>query len=104
MRIAVLRVGGVRFRGVLGSLVVVPIVILLWGTTWSFGDRSIDHRWLVPGIWGVWGVLAVARIAAPGFSAARRALAGADADLAPRIRERLILYQAGRAYVDHGRR
>lgn len=76
MRVAVLRVGGVRFRGVLGSLVVVPIVILLWGTTWSFGDRSIDHRWLVPGIWGVWGVLAVARIAAPGFSAARRALAG----------------------------
>ncbi len=73
MNVGGMIVGAMSVRGVLGSIVVVPVVILLWGTAWSWGDRSIDHRWLIPGIWGAW---AVARIAAPRFDRARRALAG----------------------------
>jgi hypothetical protein len=44
-------------RPFIGSLVVLPIAVLLWGTTWEIAGWVVDQRWLPPIIWGVWLLL-----------------------------------------------
>jgi len=43
-------------RDFMGTLVIVPMVVLLYGTHWD-GPVRIDHRWLVPVLWLSWAGL-----------------------------------------------
>jgi len=44
------------WRASFGSLVGVPVVVLLWGSSWQ-APFPVDQRWLLPGIWGSWLLL-----------------------------------------------
>jgi len=48
----------VGLRAVLGTVVVFPIILLLWGSPWD-GAASIDHRWLGAALFGGWGLLSL---------------------------------------------
>ena len=44
--------GWERLRGLVGSAVVVPVVVLLWGSSWQLGGLTIDQRLLLIPLWG----------------------------------------------------
>lgn len=43
-------------RDFMGSLVVLPGVIVLWGSQWQ-APLELDQRWLIPLVWGAWAAL-----------------------------------------------
>lgn len=64
-------------RGLLGSLVAVPLVAAFFGSQWSWGERiELPHWALVPLPWVVWGGLRLVRRSAVAASTAERALEG----------------------------
>ncbi len=48
-------------RGVFGSVVVVPAVVLLFGSAWQWHGLVFVHAWCVPILWGSMGALVAAR-------------------------------------------
>ena len=58
------------WRSVLGTLIILPGVILLWGSHWDFGLR-LDHRWLLPLL--ALGWFSLSRVAGGTGGASRRA-------------------------------
>ena len=68
--------GEPAWRSAFGTLVVVPAVVLLWGSRWQ-APFAIDQRWLVPLVWGSWLLLALlARRGGRVCDAAEKARAG----------------------------
>jgi len=62
-------------RDVLGTALVVPVVVLLWGTPWPIAG-GLDPRWLLLPLWGgLAGAWALARREGRAAAGARRVLA-----------------------------
>jgi len=62
-------------RGLLGSLVAVPLVAAFFGSQWSWGERLEVPHWVLPPLpWIVWCGLWLARRSPSSASAAERAL------------------------------
>jgi len=64
-------------RGLLGSLVAVPLVAVFFGSQWSWGERLEVPHWVLPPLpWVAWCGLWLARRSPVSASAAERALEG----------------------------
>lgn len=63
-----------RARDLIGSLIVVPVVTLLWGSSWLVGDVSIGQRWILLPLWGGIALVAAASRSTGGVSAAARSV------------------------------
>ncbi len=65
----------VRVRELFGSTIGVPVVTLLWGSSWLIGDLVVDQRWILVPLWGVLAVVwTAARSPGRGSAAAARVL------------------------------
>ena len=78
----------------LAGLLILPLTILLWGSSWDLG-APVDPRWLIPAVWGGFLVLrrAETRTDAPGRIAAaiRRSWVRCESRLTKAEQERRTL-------------